>query len=640
MTEMAALRKQLAQAHKGDLKVGRVAYERMCGEELLSCQDCTLVLSVADLLGTAPAIGAFNRCLRQALPSEPMVSTFVKVSVGAGSVVEAQRAAEELVAKWELATRARNEATAALAGGQLGEALRSLAEAVAPAEPSLGRLVHGVQGTHEGTTPTDPIAKPSLAALASALDKALPSMKPKLRTFAPFLRCSGKLVRYVLDWTQKLALAWTQTEFAAALALCDADDLEVILDDLTKCVPVIDRPELALVLDEIAQNSPRKGWELRVAGFADEDGNLDGGEKLSELDISSEQAFELAGACENLARSGRRGEVIDEFVAWMDDHGDFDVMVDGANVGRYHTNYAGAIFSHAQIDTVMEELHSQGLRPLLVLHGKWVSPDTDLIVGDLPQRKIRKLPPLSDQRGAKPTTRRPADALARTHSLQPPCCCCAPPVKDASVAPPLPQMRAPAQSCKRARLDTPSEAPSAATVSSAAATAVPSVSPEVVEYYAAKWRERGWLYTPPVYMNDDLYWIYAALRMMWQGRDVIAVTRDELRDHEARLTGLEKEFALWKQRHIVPYDFQEVEDKPIQVRFFRPPQFGVRSQRSKRGSWLLPVVGPPAAPEGSATTGGAVGAAGSTGSSGGARWYVWRRCEASGSITVEDKSSR
>eukprot|EP01034_Spumella_vulgaris_P027312 gene27312-34008_t len=68
-----------------------------------------------------------------------------------------------------------------------------------------------------------------------------------------------------------------------------------------------------------------------------------------------------------------RREQWDKFKTWLDARlGSFDVLVDGANVGYYKQNYAGAPnhVDHAQIDHMLRQLQQLGHKPLLVLHSR------------------------------------------------------------------------------------------------------------------------------------------------------------------------------------------------------------------------------------------------------------------------------
>ena len=58
--------------------------------------------------------------------------------------------------------------------------------------------------------------------------------------------------------------------------------------------------------------------------------------------------------------------------------GPFDVMIDGANVGYFKQNYAGAPthIDYYQVDAMIKYLQSTGRRVLLVLHCRHLHPNT------------------------------------------------------------------------------------------------------------------------------------------------------------------------------------------------------------------------------------------------------------------------
>jgi proteinaceous RNase P len=102
------------------------------------------------------------------------------------------------------------------------------------------------------------------------------------------------------------------------------------------------------------------------------------GGRLLSVDMSAEGSEELLAMVEEivLQNEERRGDWA-RFKAWLADavaRDAFDVVVDGANVGYYQMNYAGAAphVNYAQIAWVVEHLYRQGRKPLLVLHARHV----------------------------------------------------------------------------------------------------------------------------------------------------------------------------------------------------------------------------------------------------------------------------
>ncbi|KAA0164531.1 hypothetical protein FNF27_07786 [Cafeteria roenbergensis] len=105
---------------------------------------------------------------------------------------------------------------------------------------------------------------------------------------------------------------------------------------------------------------------------------LNGG-RLRSLDLSDEEMTQLARQTVELAtRTPHRLRSFDAFQHYLLQHGPWDVLIDGANVGFFNQNYAGGMFSHPQIDDVVRHFEEEGRRPLLILHERWFGDSVDL----------------------------------------------------------------------------------------------------------------------------------------------------------------------------------------------------------------------------------------------------------------------
>ncbi|CAA7048571.1 unnamed protein product [Microthlaspi erraticum] len=65
-----------------------------------------------------------------------------------------------------------------------------------------------------------------------------------------------------------------------------------------------------------------------------------------------------------------------EFQEWLEKHGDYEAILDGANIGLYQQNFADGGFSLPQLETVVKELYNKSGNkkwPLILLHKKRVS---------------------------------------------------------------------------------------------------------------------------------------------------------------------------------------------------------------------------------------------------------------------------
>ena len=63
-----------------------------------------------------------------------------------------------------------------------------------------------------------------------------------------------------------------------------------------------------------------------------------------------------------------RGAVMVVVQAWLERHGPFDAVLDGANIALFGQNFDAGGFAFAQVEATLSKLRSDGLgnRPLLV----------------------------------------------------------------------------------------------------------------------------------------------------------------------------------------------------------------------------------------------------------------------------------
>ncbi|XP_020873404.1 proteinaceous RNase P 3 isoform X1 [Arabidopsis lyrata subsp. lyrata] len=65
-----------------------------------------------------------------------------------------------------------------------------------------------------------------------------------------------------------------------------------------------------------------------------------------------------------------------EFQEWLEKHGDYEAILDGANIGLYQQNFADGGFSLPQLEAVVKELYNKSgnkKQPLVLLHKKRVN---------------------------------------------------------------------------------------------------------------------------------------------------------------------------------------------------------------------------------------------------------------------------
>ncbi|XP_050281006.1 proteinaceous RNase P 2-like [Quercus robur] len=113
-------------------------------------------------------------------------------------------------------------------------------------------------------------------------------------------------------------------------------------------------------------------WVVKRANV-DSAGRCGGcGEQLACVDIDDAETERFAQSVAALALEREVKANFSEFQDWLETHGDFEFIVDGANIGLYQQNFADGGFSVSQLDAVVKELYnwSGNKWPLVVLHNK------------------------------------------------------------------------------------------------------------------------------------------------------------------------------------------------------------------------------------------------------------------------------
>ncbi|KAL2603159.1 hypothetical protein R1flu_017246 [Riccia fluitans] len=95
-------------------------------------------------------------------------------------------------------------------------------------------------------------------------------------------------------------------------------------------------------------------------------------EKLVTIDLDPKETENFASSLAKLAceREAKPND-FKKFQEWFEQHGPFDAIVDGANIGLYNQNFAQGGFNFYQLNAVVTALQDQGLAkrpPLIFLH--------------------------------------------------------------------------------------------------------------------------------------------------------------------------------------------------------------------------------------------------------------------------------
>ncbi|KAF8412953.1 hypothetical protein HHK36_000925 [Tetracentron sinense] len=96
------------------------------------------------------------------------------------------------------------------------------------------------------------------------------------------------------------------------------------------------------------------------------------GEQLVCVDIDRSETEKFVQSIASLAMKREVKSNFRDFQDWLDNHAEYEAVVDGANVGLYQQNFADGRFSLSQLDAVVRELYerSQKKWPLVILHNK------------------------------------------------------------------------------------------------------------------------------------------------------------------------------------------------------------------------------------------------------------------------------
>jgi hypothetical protein len=94
------------------------------------------------------------------------------------------------------------------------------------------------------------------------------------------------------------------------------------------------------------------------------------------------------------------------------------------------------------------------------------------------------------------------------------------------------------------------------------------------------WRDSGVLYCTPPGMNDDWFWMHAAL---YCGPGTLLVTNDEMRDHHFQMLS-PRSFLRWKDRHQIHFSFGNWDrNHSREVLLVSPDVYSRRIQRVEDG---------------------------------------------------------
>nr|XP_043612675.1 proteinaceous RNase P 2 [Erigeron canadensis] len=95
--------------------------------------------------------------------------------------------------------------------------------------------------------------------------------------------------------------------------------------------------------------------------------------QLACVDIGGDDTEKFAQSVVALAIEREKRSNFTQFQNWLDEHNNFEAILDGANIGLYQQNFAEGGFSVSQLEIVVNELYKRSNKwPLVILHDKRV----------------------------------------------------------------------------------------------------------------------------------------------------------------------------------------------------------------------------------------------------------------------------
>ncbi|KMT05509.1 hypothetical protein BVRB_7g176330 [Beta vulgaris subsp. vulgaris] len=112
-------------------------------------------------------------------------------------------------------------------------------------------------------------------------------------------------------------------------------------------------------------------WEVKKVKIGDSGGCFGCRERLVGVDVDCGETERFAQSIASLAMEREVKSDFKSFMEWIDNHADYEAIIDGANIGLYQQNFADGGFSISQLEAVVMELYNRNKKwPLVVLHNK------------------------------------------------------------------------------------------------------------------------------------------------------------------------------------------------------------------------------------------------------------------------------
>ncbi|CAG9460499.1 unnamed protein product [Pedinophyceae sp. YPF-701] len=202
----------------------------------------------------------------------------------------------------------------------------------------------------------------------------------KLRTFAPALlgACAGRdvgMLREVQAALRGACIALAEPEFRHVVRCLSeeggVEEVEEVLREMAREVDDVDEDTAAVLREAFAARRDGREWvceQCEVEGSGDTPAGT-----LRALDLEGEEWDEFREGVKQLAMQRHGGQApaaFETFVAWLEKHGPFHVLIDGANVALFGQNFKSGGFQFEQIERVYDRVQEEypELRPVVFLH--------------------------------------------------------------------------------------------------------------------------------------------------------------------------------------------------------------------------------------------------------------------------------
>ncbi len=348
----------------------------------------------------------------------------------------------------------------------------------------------------------------------------------RVRTYSSLLMVAGdngdaRLANALEESMTKHNLEPTQVEYAALLTAYYKDSalehaariLTIIVEEFDAIEPIL----ATAIVDYFGHSAPRhtgKGTTAGGWGAAEVDILEEAHGRCPHSGIQLRQIHPTADNVDYLISSiktiGDTSAAFKEFTKWLtvappgqESALEYDTVIDGANVGFYGQNYKGGALMYSQIDAVVRELEAQGRKVLLILAARWLDPRTYSHA----EKRSTSSSERRNRSGAVIGPRKDKSGVGQHRG---------------SGLPPV--------------------VSKAAAADSAAAAGI-----------VARWTATGRVYPVARGVNDDLFWLYAAMRV----KDCILVTNDTMRDHHFQIVadGAQRTLTRWRALHQASFGF-------------------------------------------------------------------------------------